>query len=279
LKQFNPNVIGFSVGDFNEKGFNFARSTSESDSLEQQALDLLSAMETDKRIDMNSYWKLVFLSVGSADLCHNSCKNPGKFRQVRRNVEAALDVLMKIPNIVIGVVSPPDPSIIQSALHRPVTCQVLTRSLCPCVTSNAAKSRSEFLVDLQSVRSNLRSVVQNYQSTMNSGVVFLSGLEELSLPADKGLNLQVLGLPSVSLLPDLSYLAPNCFHPSQKLHSKMAKMIWNNLFHIGQDSSHLWDKNDFWCPSRDDPNFFGTRSRSTFKSQRMKRQSSKICSL
>ena len=53
-----------------------------------------------------------------------------------------------------------------------------------------------------------------------SGVMLLTGLHSLTLPPDEALNLQVPGLPAVSFLPDLSYLAPNCFHPSQKLHSK-----------------------------------------------------------
>ena len=30
-------------------------------------------------------------------------------------------------------------------------------------------------------------------------------------------------------LPDLSYLAPDCFHFSQKLHSLVARSLWNNL--------------------------------------------------
>ena len=56
------------------------------------------------------------------------------------------------------------------------------------------------------------------------GVLLLTGLDDLSLPSDADLGVQVPGLPPVSLLPDLSYLAPNCFHPSQKLHAK-SKMI------------------------------------------------------
>ena len=52
------------------------------------------------------------------------------------------------------------------------------------------------------------------------GVLLLTGLHDLSLPSDAELGVQVAGLPPVSLLPDLSYLSPNCFHPSQKLHAK-----------------------------------------------------------
>ena len=47
-----------SVGNFGDKGLNFARSKSHSDNLEEQARDLISAMEADPTIDMNNNWKV-----------------------------------------------------------------------------------------------------------------------------------------------------------------------------------------------------------------------------
>ena len=41
-----------------EKGLNLAKSKSYSDSLEEQARDLISTMESDPAIDMNKYWKV-----------------------------------------------------------------------------------------------------------------------------------------------------------------------------------------------------------------------------
>ena len=113
------------------------------------------------------------VSVGTMDLCVHSCSasDPLSSLQFEENVRRALDILLQLPNILVAVVSPPDPSIIQSALHRPVSCQVLTRSLCPCVTSNTAKPRSGFLSDLSSVRASLARVVSSsqYQERMNAG--------------------------------------------------------------------------------------------------------------
>ena len=47
------------LGNFRDKGLNFAKSKSGSESLEEQARDLLSAMEADQTIDMNRHWKVV----------------------------------------------------------------------------------------------------------------------------------------------------------------------------------------------------------------------------
>ena len=48
------------LGSFRDKGLNFGKSKSGSESLEEQARDLLSAMEADQTIDMNRDWKVVF---------------------------------------------------------------------------------------------------------------------------------------------------------------------------------------------------------------------------
>ena len=66
---------------------------------------------------------------------------------------------------------------------RPVSCQLLTRSLCPCVASNTAKPRSEFLSDLASVRASLRRVVSSpaYQDRMNAGMMITLMTRDQSL--------------------------------------------------------------------------------------------------
>ena len=54
-----------------------------------------------------------------------------------------------------------------------------------------------------------------YQDYDDFTVLVQPGLEDLSIPR-KFANL--FGIYK-TFLPDLSYLAPDCFHPSQKLHA------------------------------------------------------------
>ena len=100
-----------------------------------------------------------------------------------------------------------------------------------------------FFKELAYYRTGLANLVKKskYKGAMNARVVLQPGLEDLQLPRDENLafevfcllsncmisnnlptiNLtQVTGLPKLALLPDMSYLAPDCFHPSQKLHAK-----------------------------------------------------------
>ena len=123
LKEFNSNLIGFSVGreilalqsgtdylsnlgPYTEKGFNFGSSDATSKDLIGQARELVSALESDTRINMNRDWKLVTLSSGHRDLCHLSCKSGNTQQDFVENVKEALDILFTLPNIIIQVISP-----------------------------------------------------------------------------------------------------------------------------------------------------------------------------
>ena len=115
-----------------------------------------------------------------------------------------------------------------------------------------------------------------YNSRIDSAVILLQSLHNLQLPIDKGLGLKLGVLPKISLLPDLSYLAPNCFHPSQKLHSKsnsplysfhhtklsisVTLIVWNSLI---QSNTSLESSTDqIRCPTIANP-FFDIGQNST----------------
>ena len=108
-----------------------------------------------------------------------------------------------------------------------------------------------------------------YTSRIDSAVVLLTSLHNLKLPIDQGLGLKLGVLPKISLLPDLSYLAPNCFHPSQKFHSKsnstlysfhhtklsisVTLTVWNSFIQSNTSLESLADQ--IICPSIANPFF------------------------
>ena len=118
-----------------------------------------------------------------------------------------------------------------------------------------------FFKELAYYRTGLANLVKKskYKAAMNARVVLQPGLEDLQLPRDENLafevvftiiffhmkklptinTTQVTGLPKLALLPDMSYLAPDCFHPSQKLHAKSKQQILffcQNLQSMGNQS-------------------------------------------
>ena len=146
LRQFNPALKGTSTGTFTLSGLNLAGREATSHDLADQAEDLVRRLETlSSTINMNEHWKLVTIAAGHSDLCRLSCRPGHTPDQFLRNVEAALDILITLPHILISLVSPMDPSLVAGALHRPLSCQIFARQLCPCVAGPEAQPRAEFL--------------------------------------------------------------------------------------------------------------------------------------
>nr|XP_009674588.1 PREDICTED: phospholipase B1, membrane-associated [Struthio camelus australis] len=66
--------------------------------------------------------------------------------------------------------------------------------------------------------------------------------------------------------PDISYFAPDCFHPSQKGHSQLARALWNAMFQpVGQkdDSFDFTANITLSCPTQNIP-FLGTYKNSNY---------------
>ncbi|MEE6473610.1 hypothetical protein FKM82_010106 [Ascaphus truei] len=67
--------------------------------------------------------------------------------------------------------------------------------------------------------------------------------------------------------PDLSYLAPDCFHLSQKAHSQLSRSLWNNMLQpLGQKTETLnfTAAVSLNCPSQQQP-FLNTYKNSNYK--------------
>ena len=58
---------------------------------------------------------------------------------------------------------------------------------------------------------------------------------------------------------DYSYFAPDCLHPSQKLHALMARALWNNILQpVGEKTTGWSPDPPLLCPSPDSP-YLSTR--------------------
>ncbi len=94
IKEFNPNLYGYSVGqhkidqsvppggmpgDF----FNVAVSGSEADNTIRQAKVLVAKMRSDPRVDFDRDWKLVTVLVGHNDICSHACDRFDPFSPIK----------------------------------------------------------------------------------------------------------------------------------------------------------------------------------------------------
>uniref|UniRef100_A0A8C0UUQ3 Phospholipase B1, membrane-associated n=1 Tax=Cyanistes caeruleus TaxID=156563 RepID=A0A8C0UUQ3_CYACU len=93
-----------------------------------------------------------------------------------------------------------------------------------------------------------------YDNHENFTVVIQPFLQNLETPLDQDGN------------PDVSYFAPDCFHPSQKGHSQLARALWNAVLQpVGQKADSFDFSADIVlrCPAQNSP-FLGTYRNSNY---------------
>ncbi len=122
LKEFNPDLHGYSTGVQRTSGFrtrsqrkrdrrrkkyrakldyNFAETGADSDDVIKQAYRLVRRMQHDPRVDFYNDWKFVTVLVGHNDVCSHACQRTALFDKLKDatphayvfNVRKALDIL------------------------------------------------------------------------------------------------------------------------------------------------------------------------------------------
>lgn len=206
---------------------------------------------------------LITIQIGNGDICKSTCfSNQTQSitsKEFILNVREALDLLKDdLPRTLVNLIPPIDPMIYSEAINRPVACHLTAKLFCPCVFDHIAIPKEKVNQILKDFRAEMRKLVDSgvYDRTEDFTVVLQPGLDDMTLPKT---SKTFFGHHFV----DLSYLAPNCIYPSQKLQAFMTKAIWNNLLE-NFDYKSPWDPHSrLKCPSRDEP-FLSTYVNSRF---------------
>ncbi|XP_055086955.1 phospholipase B1, membrane-associated isoform X2 [Periophthalmus magnuspinnatus] len=256
LKEFNPNVTGFSVGqgsqDKPEAFLNQAVAGAKSGNMVAQVRVLVDKMKTDPRIDFHNDWKVITMFVGGNDIC-DFCMDSVIYspQNVINRIKAALDILHKeVPRAIVNLVEllnivPLRELHMDSTLRCPTW---LVNLICPCILKPKEGS-----AELQKVKDfnrayqkAMRDLVESghYDKHENFTVVLQPFFREVFLP-----KLQ-------DGRPDRSYFTPDCFHLSQKAHTLMARALWNNMLEPLGNKTYTQDFTQgiaLKCPSETTP--------------------------
>ncbi|KAK7903960.1 hypothetical protein WMY93_016567 [Mugilogobius chulae] len=252
LKEFNPNVTGFSEGQgkqTNPKAFlNQAVAGAKSGDMVAQVRVVVEKMKTDPRIDFHNDWKVITMFVGGNDIC-DFCTDSIILspRNVAERIRAALDILHKeVPRAIVNLVELLNILPLRE-FHQDASLGCpswFVRIVCPCILKPVAGS-----AELQKVKDfnkayqkAMRDLIDSgrYDTHENFTVVLQPFLREVFLPKlENG-------------TPDRSYLAPDCFHLSQKAHTLMARALWNNMLEPVGNKTYTQDFTqgiELKCPS------------------------------
>ncbi|CAB3361449.1 Hypothetical predicted protein [Cloeon dipterum] len=275
LKQFNPNVTGFSTGEgsYQSKNarFNMAMPAALDDDALTQAQILVSRIRADPSIDFHKSWKLVTIFIGHNDLCSTACFNPEKHTalQHKKQLQKALDFLRKnLPRTYVSLVTIGDVTY-SMKVQRSMICKLMHPFLCACLhrgrsanpvkwVGNLAREYAQAEIDL--VLSGRYDNDPEFAVELMPFTSFTHQLGFMSTPAD---------MKSVWMT-DKTLIGPDCFHMSQAGAAMMANMYWNNLLEPSSLRSSsppkaIFDR--FLCPTEKNPYLFTKENSVTFRAK------------
>ncbi|KAJ9576074.1 hypothetical protein L9F63_007039, partial [Diploptera punctata] len=263
LKEFNPNLVGYSFGDslgfqLNSQ-FNVAEPGSISDDMPFQATVLEKRMRLDSRVDLQNDWKLVAqLLVGNNDFCSFMCVYENYTEVLDHQSEFVREMQLKRILSFAGKMTAQHLRVLQNLKRIPADCLTTLHIECPCLFGfrwTHLKENFTILMD-QFQQIDMEIANSDRYSTKNDFAVVLQPfLTKSKVPEIKS--------KSGSTFVDLSFLAKDCFHFSQKGHALAANGLWNNMMEpVGKKSRQLGTQPfyKFLCPTEDHPFIYTSSS-------------------
>ncbi|NWV05930.1 PLB1 Phospholipase, partial [Ptilonorhynchus violaceus] len=263
FRKFNVTIMGYSSGTGSENDsnafLNQAVPGAQAEHLPAQARNLMRLMKADPRIDFSADWKLITVHIGANDLC-NYCKDPDHYsaENYTRRIQETLDILHEeasaVPKALVSLVDVENLlPLRQLFVDTLVQCPTyLADYLCSCVLTGEENSENLTMVReaTKAYQLGIQKLIESgrYDTHENFTVVIQPFLQNLEIPLGQDGH------------PDVSYFAPDCFHPSQKGHSQLAKALWNAVLQpVGQkaDSFDFTADIVLGCPAQNSP-FLGT---------------------
>eukprot|EP01083_Nonionella_stella_P277779 944514_1 len=211
LRQQNPRLVGWASE--HDDALNVGKLGDKVEDLKDQADELIQRMKAIPEVNMQTDWKLITIFIGANNLCDycNRYSGGDPLTEFEQGYEAALKVLETMPRTVVNILTMFNLSRFHD-INMMHFCPVPFFT-CRCVMGDKDnRQRSDILA-------------QNFNKV-------LSKLRHKYHPSNTGrtdfaILLQTIGTNFV--IPDRSFVGPDCFHPSQKAHNAIAINMFNQL--------------------------------------------------
>ncbi|XP_072392586.1 phospholipase B1, membrane-associated-like [Diabrotica undecimpunctata] len=266
LKEFNPNLRGYSTGpgeflSLNSK-LNVAFPVAADADALRQAKILVNKLKSSPNMDIKRDWKMITLFFGANDLCSAQCynKEAASASSHAKKLARALDYLQEnLPRTFVNLVPVLDVSV-SLRIKRTLTCRFLHRLFCECF--HRGGNEMEVITSLTKAYQQAEEdliLSGRYDQKEDFTVVLQPFMKLFNAPEDPRHKFDEVI--------DISYITHDCFHFSQKGHALAANMLWNNLLEpVGRKSTrklnHVMEK--FRCPQSNAPYLFTNRNSKIF---------------
>ncbi|XP_053684874.1 phospholipase B1, membrane-associated-like [Sabethes cyaneus] len=259
LKEFNPKLVGYSLGDaypfHRETQFNMAEIGAVSYDMPFMARSLVKRIRSDPRVDFKRDWKLVTISIGGNDICSFVCTMerpddlPEKHRL--RMIKALRYLRDNMPRTFVNVVSIPSVETVVSISPKPGICHTLHHGECSCWVGKLYNQTETSRARWRRIQEEMVQVEMEVAKLDE-----FRRLDEFAVvhqPWSTNISLKMNGR-SV----DYTLLAYDCFHMSQKGNAYAGTALWNNMLQPEGAKTTNWKPlfENFKCPTAKTPYLF-----------------------
>ncbi|XP_048506215.1 phospholipase B1, membrane-associated-like [Athalia rosae] len=253
IKVFNPNVVGYALSDGyttnKESQFNVAEALAMSRDLPFMAQTLVKRIKNDKRVDMNTHWKLITILIGPNDFCSEMCYQRSPWSILERHRADLLSTFRilrdNLPRTIISLTVAPNLKVLVDFTGRSSLCEMTVDVECSCLFGLRWRYRREefykIMREWQKIDEEFGTLAEFQREDFT--IVTQPFITNASFPL------------TPSGLTDFTYLSADCFHLSQKGYARAANALWNNLLEPVGRKSRSWDDTfkRFLCPTEKRP--------------------------
>ncbi|KAL0105598.1 hypothetical protein PUN28_015828 [Cardiocondyla obscurior] len=251
LKEFNPNLIGYALGDslttHKESQLNVAESAAMSADMPYMSEVLVKKIKNNPKIDLQNHWKFISLMIGGNDFCSDICFDSSTWSLEKHKADI-LKVLRtlkdNLPRTFVALIPPPHlKALVDTRKGRnSIDCFLTTDFECPCMFGQQHQPFKRFYYEIMRQWQQLDMEIATYPEfqTDDFTVVGQPTLIDISIPlAPDGYS-------------DMTYLSTDCFHITQKSNAVYAQSLWNNLLEpVGAKKMKFSYR--FFCPTPERP--------------------------
>ncbi|XP_036326851.1 phospholipase B1, membrane-associated-like [Rhagoletis pomonella] len=258
LKEFNPNLYGYSLKDGlstdRSSKFNVAELGAMSRDIPYEAQVIVKRMSRDPKVNMTADWKLITLLVGNNDFCSDVCFLPRPEDAIKRHEENMVKTYRylrdNVPRLMLNVVPAPNLDFLVGLSSKTPVCHTTLTFECPCLVSKPRQQVARMKQLMKKWAAKDREIVN--RAEFNSETFTIS-IQPFTLFDDF--------FPSSDDAGKFKFLSEDCFHLSQRGHAISANYLWNNMLEDDDNKSIMTEPRlleNFHCPTAEHP-YFMTR--------------------
>ncbi|KAL1491578.1 hypothetical protein ABEB36_012153 [Hypothenemus hampei] len=217
LKQFNPNIYGYSLNSISiekESGFNVAEGGAISENMPYMAKVLIKRMKTNEKVNITEDWKMITIQIGHNDFCSEVCYKKNYMKILQEHKTDMLEVLRifrdNLPRTIVNFLPPLHLRPLLEMTDAPSLCKTFHLFACSCIKGLPHAHLRAKILELMTNWQILDREISNYQEFDREDFTVIFHDFVLNYPLFRSDNGRI----------DYKYFAPDCFHFSQKGHAK-----------------------------------------------------------